>query len=621
MSRLQRAARFALFALPVIVYASAMDTPFHYDDFHSIVDNPHIRQLQNIPSFFVDPTTFSHNAESAMWRPLLLSSFALNYAISAYQVWSYHLVTLLFHLGCAGLVYGLGRRLLGAELPALLAAALFAIHPINSESVNYISSRSEVMAVFFVLSGLWFYARMPARSYMWVWVGAAFGAGLMSKSIVIILPALLLMWGAIFRRDLRAEKALWGGLLAIAICYVLVVWKFLAKATVQSPVRPYGEQLWTQIKALVFYLKMMVWPSAQSIDHQFLLSSSPLDPIAGPALLFIASLLWAAFYWRRLSLLPLFCLVFFAIALAPASLVPLNVLVNEHRLYLPSVAFCWFVAYLWQRAQLRGVLWRRAALAVVPLVLGTLSLLTYGRNIVWQDALSLWGDAASKAPLMARPHIYWGEALLAAEQWTEAERAFRIVVLRDPSFSAAYIRLSELYMRRGAVEEAVAILARGTQLPTANAALWGELAAAERAVGDWQKSMRAYRRAVELAPDDVALLNNMGNTHQVLNEPRAALSLHLRALDVEADNPQTWVNLGNAHAMLGEGDKALQAFERATRLDPSFAGAWMSLGGAYEKIGAHRKALEAYERGAHLDATYKPLLNKKRSQLQAGRID
>jgi protein O-mannosyl-transferase len=619
MSRLVVVARAVLFLLPVVVYSGAMDTPFHYDDFHSIADNPHIRQLQKIPSYFVDPTAFSQSTDNAMYRPLLLSSFALNYALSGDKVWSYHLITLLLHLGCVGMVYGLGRRLLGAEWPALMAAALFAIHPINSESINYISSRSEVMGAFFVLLGLWSYDR--ASKYSSLWVCAAFIAGLLSKSIAIVLPALLLIWLVVFKRNLRAEKGLWLGLVGGAGLYVLVVWKFLAKATLQSPVRSYGEQVWTQIKAVVFYLKMLTWPSMQSIDHQFLISDSPFDPIAGPSLLLLASLLWVALYWRQQSQLPLLCFAFFLVALAPSSLVPLNVLVNEHRLYLPSVAFCWFVAYLWQRARLRGRMWRHGTLAVVPLVLGMCSLRTYERNAVWQDALSLWGDAAAKAPLMARSHIYLGEAHLAAGQWQTAEIAFRHVVRRDPNFIAAYVHLSELYMKRGASSEAVAILERGTQKVAASAELWGELASIHRAVGAWDKSLSAYEHAVALAPDDLALLNNMGNTYQVLKQPENALALHRRALELDDESPQTWVNLGNAHLMLEEIEEAQKAFERATYIAPSYAGAWMSLGGVYERQGNGVEALAAYERGAQFDPVYRDLTSKKRLELEVLRID
>ena len=112
----------ALLALVVgAVYANSMAGSFHYDDFHSLVLNPHIRSLANIPAFFSEPTLFSANPDNAMYRPLLLASFALNYALSGYEVWSYHLLSLALHLGCAYLVLLSGEILLQSRPAALLA--------------------------------------------------------------------------------------------------------------------------------------------------------------------------------------------------------------------------------------------------------------------------------------------------------------------------------------------------------------------------------------------------------------------------------------------------------------------------------------------------------------------
>ena len=99
MSSLCRVGRWqVLFVLllPVVVYLNSLSNPFQYDDFHSIADNPHIRTLANIPAFFSEPTLFSERPESAMYRPLLLSTFALNYAISGRKTWSYHLINMVW---------------------------------------------------------------------------------------------------------------------------------------------------------------------------------------------------------------------------------------------------------------------------------------------------------------------------------------------------------------------------------------------------------------------------------------------------------------------------------------------------------------------------------------------
>ena len=126
-----------LAVLALLAYHNSFDNSFHFDDSHSIVDNPHIRSLANIPRFFVDPAAFSVMPQGAMYRPLLLVSYALNYAVSGYEIASYHVVNFLLHVVNAGLVYLLGLRLLGCRRSALMGAALFAVHPVLSEPVNY----------------------------------------------------------------------------------------------------------------------------------------------------------------------------------------------------------------------------------------------------------------------------------------------------------------------------------------------------------------------------------------------------------------------------------------------------------------------------------------------------
>jgi hypothetical protein len=153
----QRLLLFLIVVVTVAVYTNSLDNSFHYDDIHSLVQNPHIRSLSNLPAFFYDSQTFSGWGDRAMYRPLVLASYALNHATGGYQVRGYHLVNLVVHLLNVILVFSIGRTVVsrqkqgGAAAGAYVAALIFAVHPINSEVVNYISSRSESL----VASATW----------------------------------------------------------------------------------------------------------------------------------------------------------------------------------------------------------------------------------------------------------------------------------------------------------------------------------------------------------------------------------------------------------------------------------------------------------------------------------
>jgi hypothetical protein len=192
---------FILFALACVVHLQALGHGFHYDDFHSLVNNPHIRSLGNLPRFFVDPALFSRDEQQAMYRPILLVSYALNYALGGEDPLGYHLFNLLLHVANALLVLLLAEALGFAPLVALAAAAFFAVHALGVETVHYISSRSELLMAFGVLCAALAYLKW-SRSRQPIYYLAsllAFAFALLSKSVGIAFLALLplcdVLWG------------------------------------------------------------------------------------------------------------------------------------------------------------------------------------------------------------------------------------------------------------------------------------------------------------------------------------------------------------------------------------------------------------------------------------------
>ncbi|MCC7262153.1 MAG: tetratricopeptide repeat protein [Candidatus Latescibacteria bacterium] len=607
--------------LPALVYLNSLGNAFHYDDTHAIVDNPHLRTLANLPAFFVDPGLFSANPEYAMYRPLLLCTFALNYALSGYAVWSYHLFSLGLHLWAVWLVFRIGGILLGERTWAGMAALVFGVHPINSEAVNYISSRSEMLAGACFLWALLLFLQRRGEG----WVGGAFLAGLLSKSTAMVLPAVLALHQVIFPgRPLRREKRLYAVLSVLSLGYLVVVRRFLSKA-VGAPVRSYSEQGWSQVKAVIFYLKLLCWPSGLNVDHQFQVSDSLFDPYAASALALLLSLGFLAWYHRRRHPLPCFLLGMGLIALAPASVVPLNVLVNEHRLYLSSAAFALALGYGAAQLARRG--WAGVVGWVGVLVVVVLSAVTVARNRVWQDELSLWRDAVSKAPDMARPRFLLAEALAAAGDLAAATRTMEEGLKRDPNFLVGYLRIGQWQAQLNQPAAVVAAYQRGLAVPALGrsaeteqrAGLWAGLAelraqqaqqaqregAADGGRSLWQQAAEAYQQALALAPDQPDLLNNTGNVLQELGRPAEALALHQRALTLDPEDARTWVNLGYAQFVLGQLEAAGRSFARAVELDPAFGLAWANLAVVREKGGDAVGAAQARQRAAVLDPGFR----------------
>ncbi len=584
--------------VPALVYLPTLSYPFQYDDFHAIADNPYIRQWRWVPSFFVDPTLFSAQPENAMYRPLLLVTWAINWAVSGPDTWSYHLVNLALHTGCGWLVWRLGLGLFGDRPAAAVAALVFLVAPVNCEAVVYLSSRSETLAAFFVLLGLWLHQRPNSGAKGRIPVLLAFGAGMLTKSTAAVLPVLVILYdllgtGPERRRDYR----LYAGLGVVAAAYVVLGWRLVHRAALGAPVRGYGEQVWTQVKAGVHYLALQIVPVHLTVDHQFLISDTPLDPLVLAAGLLFASLAALAWRVRRERPLALFLLAWWLAALAPASLVPLHVLVNEHRLYLSTAAAALAVGACWQTVAAVGGARQRLLKGMGAVTLMALALLAGQRSRLWANDLALWTDAATKAPLMARPYIFLAEIHAREGRSAAAIEAYAQAIRRDPGFVVGYARMGELQLAAGQAAAARQVLTAGLARTGDHAEIWSQLAEVERSAGRWAACAEALERAVALDPDDPGLRNNLGNAYQMLDRAAEALAQHRQARELDPEDPRTWLNMGNAYLMLAQWAQAEAAYLQATRLDPAYGDAWASLVSLYQRQGRQADA-EAVSRQA-----------------------
>ena len=156
----------SIVALAVLSHVNSIPGSFHYDDAHSIVENPAIRTFETLLRILYDPAVFSGEPSMAMYRPLVVLSYVFNYAISPDSAFSFILFNLLLHAGVSLSVFLLLRCWSG-DLWGAGSGGLFAVHPINSQVVNYVSSRSESMAALGVLFSLWFALKVANGHLGW----------------------------------------------------------------------------------------------------------------------------------------------------------------------------------------------------------------------------------------------------------------------------------------------------------------------------------------------------------------------------------------------------------------------------------------------------------------------
>ncbi|MBI3333824.1 MAG: hypothetical protein HYZ93_07030, partial [Candidatus Omnitrophica bacterium] len=426
-----------------LLYASTLAQGFHFDDYHMVTENQFIKSWGSLSRMAITPFISSASTVKGMYRPVLMATFCWNYQTGALNPFGFHLVNVWLHLIVVCLVVGLSRRLWPSLRPLwiLLAASVWAVHPIHTEAVAYISSRSSILAALFVVLAHWLYAaarQSPGRRRWGLFIGSllAYGLALGSKEIAVTLPGLLFLveW------KLTQCQAPWcqaprclAPFRRLAPFFLLtalyLVWRklLIGAVGVVYPVRPWRENTLMQLEGISSYLKLWLWPVNQTVVHP-----QPAGHGAGPwlglgMLVGLGILAWGvrrrwpgltfALGWAGVTFLP------------PAFASSLNLVVAEHHLYLPSVGFALGLPQMLEalssprRACPRPDRGRGSSLTLIALALTlVLSVATFRRNLVWADDFTLWVDAARKNPMSCMVHNNLG---LEYEKRGELEDALR----------------------------------------------------------------------------------------------------------------------------------------------------------------------------------------------------
>jgi hypothetical protein len=582
-----------------VAYLPAIDGEFLFDD-TLVVNDPLV----------ASPLDRGLGPWLASPRALLTATFALNHATVGIDTRGWHLTNVLIHLVAVVLAWRVALRILrraGLERPegtALAAAALFALHPLQTESVAYIAQRAESLASALYLAALFaLLARDDAagaghRGRLLALAGALELLGLLVKPILATLPlawlvvVLVLPTGADVATTMSARVRRWlpAALPLLALSAAATVWGIISvagslHAGFDIPNLPVGSYFATQFRAIPFYVRLLLLPVGQCADWYFRISPNLLDPpaIVGAATLVAATagVVWLA---RRATgvvgdsasaaRLAAFGVLFFLVLLAPSSsVVPLRDPVAEHRVYLAGLglilaatAAATFALRRFAPTRAGGV---GVALATVLLALAGGA--TAARNRVWTNSIALYQDAMLTSSGKARVQAILGEALSKANRQGEALP----------------------YLRR-----ALDLSADGTvSVPKVR----GNLVTALLAIGRLDEARAEV--AVHLAgssngdPDALALLANVEFVAARISEAEAAA---IAALRRDPTNLLALKYLGLARAKRGDLTGALGPLRKAAALNTTDSHVLFALGEAEASTGDLPAACRAYGRGAEL---------------------
>lgn len=555
------------------LYLHTLNAPFIFDDFPCVKENPAIRGFD----YFFDyrrvlalniPEDIKNNFAL---RPIAYLSFALNYSSGGLSPFGFHLVNTGIHLGNALLVYGLvavtlrqmpqpsanDAAALYIRLLPLLVALLFVSHPLQTQAVTYITQRFTSLCTLFYLGALYLYVLARHASSL-VTRRLCYAASLLAavlamwtKEIAFTLPVVILLYDLLFlegtaRVRLRAMLPI---LLTMAVI-PLTLFRLTRLKSAGVPTEVIDQSMnllnfakvgrWdyfkTEFGVVVAYLRLLFLPIGQNFDHDYRLATGFFEWRVAGALLFLLALLAAAVVLARRSLqnkerfaerLVAFGILWFFVTLAVEStIIPIEDLLVEHRLYLPSFGIFLAVGgalLIWVDREPRALRCVVAGAVVCVVALGTL---TIGRNNLYRDAIRIMEDVARKSPEKTRAHVTLGNVYLEGKRYAEAIAEFSRVLQETP-------------------QDANTLVNFGT---------------AKFYLQEYDAALRAFQAALRVAPENFSAHCNLGLAFFKVGRTAEAEQELQRALQLNPHHGPALAGLARLYAQQGRRGEAIAQY-------------------------------------------------------------
>jgi protein O-mannosyl-transferase len=511
-----------------LVYANALSNPFVYDDHRIIVENQSLSDLSNVRAILWHEVT----------RPVVNFSYAIDQAIWGPAPFGFHLTNVLLHMINVGLfallIWGSTRR---PHLIAPMAALLFAVHPMMTEAVGYISGRSEVIcATFFLAALLSARASIVHRRPWWLAAAIVFWLlALASKEIAAMFPFVALAYDRWVIRGDRAEekrRLLTLHLPLFGLAAVLVIVRLIVFTTTEhgGGIVPQWSFAFVEIEAMRRYLMMLLVPTGQALYHS--IAPAGLTTVQTlTAIVMLALLVGLAWTRRKIAPLQSFGLLWFLLLLLPSSALVIldrGEPMAEHRVYLASCGVFLALAAAADAALIRlpslRPITRTVLTAGLAIVVAALAGRTVVRNALWSSPVMVWLEAAELAPQDWLPHLLLGEELHRAGKHAEAVAAFRRVVQLRPQEVPAYGKLGVCLSEQGQLDEAAAAFARMKALDAQSAEASNGLALVALLRGQVDEARRGYLATLALDRSNIAARHGLAVIEETAGgNPAAAL--------------------------------------------------------------------------------------------------
>jgi len=608
----------SILGLTLAAFANTLSNDFAYDDQTQILQNEFIKDLRNAPKAMVTETWFwrvqqdkdpqkQDKPSTPYYRPIFVLYLMLGWHLFGTSAVGWHLINILLHMTVAYFVFAILEKVSRDLRVAAIATALFAVHPLRSESVAWISGVTDLLLAAFLLPSLLLYLRYREQGDRKHLVGALglFLLAAFTKEPALALPIFIGAYEVLIADQespirIRLRKALLFG----ASFFVLAAFYFCVRRYVLGfffndlSFRSYPRnQVFLTIPLVIWkYIGLLLWPYNLSLFHEVILVKSALElrfllPAAG--LVVIAYGLWQL----RNSTVARFAILWFAINLLPVlnlSAFGQEFLVQERYVYLPSIGFSLLVAMVlvklpvdrWLTMRSR----RTAQAVVVALVALLLTGKTLAQNTVWKDDLRLWSYGVEAAPeqpmshyILAHKYIDQRDPEMAIQELEAYMRLKQDNLIVLSNLAAAHLvtyqnaaAVSPATADRAHLDRAAALCEKGLGINDRQPTLWdtlGTVYASETSLKNYDRALACFDRALQLQPENGMVNFHLGATLAKLGKDDEAIRYLEEAHRVQPDLPDVYKFLAYLYRSKGQTQLAIDYLTRYLRLQPGAADA------------------------------------------------
>jgi tetratricopeptide (TPR) repeat protein len=540
-----------------------------------LVNNPSIRSL-SLQEIFNTFNSFHHSH----YHPLVNISYAIEYHYFGLKPFIYHLTNLIFHILNSILVYLVLLRLFKNNFVAALVSILFAIHPLHTESVAWITERKDMLYSFFYLLSIFFYLfyKQEKNKKYEYYIYLFFVLSCLSKASAVTLPIVLVLIDyfnnkRISIKDIKEKIPLFIISILFGIINVLAQYKQpLAGSQMEIPQFDILGKILIIFYNYCFYIYKTIVPLNFSAFYPYpdpVLSGLPVIFWVAP---FITGfLIYAVYLSRKLNNVIVFGSLFYSITILPVlQIVPVGRAITADRFaYLPIIGILLvisFLLYLLYYSIIKSAFQKKALIAVIALCVIGMAYITRGQSMIWASSMTLYTDMVTKFPENSIGYNNRGTIYLKENKYNEAEGDFLNAIKYNSKYAAAYNNMGLLLNGRTKYDNAI----------------------------------EYFTKAVELNNNYAEAYFNMGLTYFNKNDIDKAIELYKKAISIDPGFAVAYNNLGKAYGLKEQNSEAIANFSKAVEIDPLYSTAHFNLAVAFFKSGNNNSGLNEMKTAAKL---------------------